>query len=241
LEQPNVFLSFNSQRTNDDFAKYFEAMHPDWSHKHLKNRLVFLPNYYPVGKLSVPYRLDCKDTIDIGCFGAIRPMKNQLLQAMAAIEFSRESGYNLRYHINAPRVEQAGDSALKNIRALFAGLDETYELVEHDWMEHHEFIHLVRQMDIGLQVSFSETFNIVAADLVSNGVPVVGSEEIPFLFKLFQADMTDSADIVKRMGLALRWKRLFGCFDPNKMGLNKYARKAEHVWVDYLSRFECDE
>ena len=239
LDQKNVFLSFNSKRATDDFISYFLAKNPLVKKHHIENRVVFLPNYYPVGDVSEPYRLYYKDTVDIGGFGAIRPMKNQLLQAFAAVEFSRISGYRLRYHINAPRIEQNGDNVLKNIRSLFAGLDDSYELVEHDWVEHHEFVKLVREMDIGLQVSFSETFNIVAADFVNNGVPMVGSEEIPFLFPLFQADMTDAHDIVKRMEYALLWKRIFRKFDPNKMKLNKYTHNSEKRWLEYLENFEA--
>jgi len=33
-------------------------------------------------------------------------------------------------------------------------------------------------MDICMQVSFSETFNIVAADCIASGVPVIVSSEI---------------------------------------------------------------
>jgi len=45
-------------------------------------------------------------------------------------------------------------------------------------MEHNDFIRVVKSMDIGMQVSLSESFNIVAADFVSNGVPLVGSPDI---------------------------------------------------------------
>jgi len=45
-------------------------------------------------------------------------------------------------------------------------------------MDHSDFISIVKSMDIGMQVSLSESFNIVAADFVSNGIPLVGSPDI---------------------------------------------------------------
>ena len=45
-------------------------------------------------------------------------------------------------------------------------------------MDHESFIELVKSMDMCLQVSFTETFNIVTADAVANSVPVVVSSEM---------------------------------------------------------------
>jgi hypothetical protein len=48
-------------------------------------------------------------------------------------------------------------------------------------------------MDLGMQISFTETFNIVAADFVYCEVPVVVSEEIDFVdedFRVFPSDPT---------------------------------------------------
>jgi hypothetical protein len=56
-------------------------------------------------------------------------------------------------------------------------------------------------MDIGMQCSFSETFNIVGADFISQGVPVVGSSEIPWASPIFNADPTSSEDIFNKLML----------------------------------------
>ena len=64
-----------------------------------------------------------------------------------------------------------------------------HELVEYDWLTHDDFIDVVQSMDLGMQVSFTETFNIVTADFVNNNIPVVVSKEIPWVNPLFFANL----------------------------------------------------
>ena len=92
-----------------------------------------------------------KKSISISSFGAIRPMKNQLMQAIAAIKFADDIERELVFHINATRVENKGDSALKNILSLFENTH--HKLVQHPWLNHNEFIKVIKGMDICMQVS----------------------------------------------------------------------------------------
>jgi hypothetical protein len=172
------------------------------------------------------------EVLDIGCFGAIRPLKNQLIQAMAAMAFANELGKTLRFHINHTRVETHGENAHKNLVALFAGTK--HQLITHDWMLHENFMHLIRKMDYGLQVSFSETFNIVAADFVHMKVPIVGSKEIDWMSSLYQADCTDIDDILNHLWLARLGKKV-GLHSLNNLGLNRYNALATEAWVDLLN------
>jgi hypothetical protein len=234
LEQPNVVVSFNSQRTNDEFRSIAEIkLEATHSPEEVAEKVVYLPNYYPVGTESAPYRLNDKDTIDVGCFGAIRPLKNQLIQAVAAVEYAKRNNLGLNFHINGTRVEGGGDNNAKNIRALFDALPERYNLVEHGWMPHSEFVEVIKTMDIGLQVSFTETFNIVAADFVNQGVPVVVSKEINWVSKLFHADCTSSEDMVAKMGRALAYKRFpQRLYDLNRIGLRSYSYASTLTWLE---------
>jgi hypothetical protein len=54
--------------------------------------------------------------LDVACFGAIRPLKNQLMQGVSAIRCAESIHKTLRFHINASRAEQKGDNVLKNLR-----------------------------------------------------------------------------------------------------------------------------
>jgi len=143
------------------------------------------PNFYPLpGRVAlVPHAPVAKDEVHIGCFGAIRPLKNHLLQAIAAIAFANAQGRKLRFYINAGRIEGGAAPVVNNLRALFAGsAGGRHVLIEQDWLPHPQFLmQLASTIDISMQVSFSETFNIVAADSAAVGLPVVGSAAIPWL------------------------------------------------------------
>jgi len=169
--------------------------------------------------------------LDIGCFGAIRPMKNQLAQAMAAMAFGNNHKKKVRFHINSNRVEQRGDPVLKNLEQAFK--NTPHELVKHPWVSHKEFVDLVRKMDMGMQVSLSETFNIVAADFVWNNIPVIGSNEISWLAFLYKTEPTGIHKLMHHLCIAyhgIKW-------NLQSINLDKliaYNEGATNVWLDSI-------
>jgi hypothetical protein len=167
--------------------------------------------------------------INISCFGAIRPLKNHLSQALAAIQFANYLGRPLRFHINATRQEQQGQNILKNLRGLFMHQTE-HQLVEHTWLQHADFLQLIKtQIDLGMQVSFTETYNIVAADHVVSGVPVVTSSEVRFVSSLYWADPNDIPSMVRTLYFA--WKlRPYGVHQINRWLLNYQNWRARRIW-----------
>lgn len=169
--------------------------------------------------------------LEIGCFGAIRPMKNQLIQAMASIALADDLKKTLHFHINHSRVEQYGDNVYKNIVSLFE--NSKHKLITHGWLLHHDFLQLIRKMDLGLQMSFSETFNIVAADFVHMSVPIVTSPEITWINRIYQADETDLDNIVFHLWTALRGRKI-NLHRINEWGLNRWNNDARMVWKCYL-------
>lgn len=159
-------VSFNHFETSEDFDR-------------LGFGNIYLPNIYPdITYKPIPQHHK-KHLYKIGCFGAIRPFKNQLAQAMAAILFAEKVGGIVHFYINSTRIEQRGESVLKSLQALFEG--GRHRLVEIPWLEHDEFLKVVQEMDACMQVSFTETFNIVTADCISQHVPVVVSDAISWL------------------------------------------------------------
>lgn len=217
----NVIISSNS--------KYFiESMKP------LIGKIDYLPNYYPITK---PVSNGCKvknnKVINVGLFGAIRPLKNTLTQAVAAMSYANEKNKILHLHVNASRIEQDGDNNLKNIRALF--IDTPHSLVEHGWLSHRAFTELVSKMDVGLQVSLSETYNIVAADFVNQEVPIITSKEIVFVNSRSQVDITkDASEIKEKIKNTLSISRILTVI--NKYFLLKNSRASEIVWTKYLKK-----
>ena len=187
----------------------------------------FPPTYDMMKYLRVP--ID-HDALNIACFGAIRPMKNHLAQAVAAMTFANEMGKTLNFHING-RCEQHGEPILKSLEYFFGG--SLHKLIQHPWCDHQEFIALVKEMDLGLQVSFSETFNIVAADMVEADIPIVGSDEIPWLAQCFQAHITKVPDIVFRLKLAHEGRKIH-LQTLNKIGLQLYNYGSVNEWRKLL-------
>ena len=228
LSKPNVYLAPNSKRAFHDTLKMVEAM---VSKDVARHRIIYLPNFYPV-KADFSQRRPLGHTVDVGCFGAIRPLKNQLVQAIASIDFARKKHKNLNFHINIARLEDNGNATLKSIRGLFNNIDKNkYKLVEHGWLNHNDFLKLVATMDIGLQASFTESFNIVAADFVSRGVPIVVSKEIDWMPQAFWARPTDAEEIREAMESVLFgfgfWRKASYAYKS----LQEYNEKSRRIWV----------
>jgi len=239
IKKPNVIMSANSQRMNRETRELALVANPDMDILEVTRKTPYLPNYYqmPQALMGDGGCIDPdSDTIDIGCFGAVRPLKNQLLQAIAAIEFANHLGKKLRFHINGKRIEMNGGQVIKNLVSLFSHYPQ-YELVNHAWMQHSEFKELIASMDIVMQVSFSETFNIVAADAISNGVVTITSPEIRWSSPQLQADPTSSESIFDTLVKAWLRKVENPDWNPNLAGLVHYNSKSVEVWLDYLTNF----
>lgn len=195
-----------------------------------KEDIVYLPNVYTGAPRSpVPDRSREHD-VNIGCFGAIRPLKNQLRQALVALSFAQRYGKRLRFHINASRSETGGEVVLENIVELFNSFPG-HELVECPWMEPAEFLDYLSQIDIGMQVSLTETFNVVCADYVTAGVPVVCSPEVRWISSFSQAPCDEAEQILDRMrrvygsGLLTRW---------NQRLLRQFSEVAQSCWYNFV-------
>lgn len=224
----NVFISVNSETTFQDLNNI------------LSKKTIYLPNYYPVNLFDKKneYKSKNKKIINIGCFGAVRPLKNQLYQAVSAIEFANSIQKELYFHINVARVENNGDPVLKNLRNLFAN-NPQHKLVEHGWLNHQDFTELVKKMDIGLQVSFTETFNIVAADFVNNNVPVIVSDQIKWCSDFYKAEPTESKSIINKLYFGLFFKK-FNLHYLSKIKLWFYSLKSEKVWVSFIEGYKSN-
>lgn len=193
-------------------------------------RLDFLPNVY----LRDPHpvkRHKHSPVLNVGCFGAIRPLKNHLVQALAALKFAREIGKQLKFHVNASRLEMGGQPVLKNLVQLFERQHDA-KLVEHAWYEPEDFICVLHShIDIGMQVSLSETFNIVTADCITAGIPVVVSKEVAWISSFNKAQDDDIDDIVRILHrvwgnpLLVKWDQHL---------LRACAAEALDAWFDWV-------
>lgn len=232
VKYDNVNIAFNAKRILKDF-KFYIKTEMSWNEKEVNKKVIYLPNYFPQNYKSKKLNRS-KKTINIACFGAVRPLKNHLNQALAAIRFADSIGKKVHFHINIGRFEMKGDSVYKNLKGLFDELSDTgHQLIEHEWMNRENFLRLCSIMDLGMQSSFSETFNIVGCDLVSQGVPLIGSSEIVWMNPLFMSNPTSTDSIVNKLSFAYS----FPCFNvkTNQWLLTCYTNKTEKIWVKYFS------
>ena len=223
---PNVYIGVNSIRMQTGCETFIDDV----------DRIVYLPNYYPDHGFETKKFDISKDSIDIACFGAVRPLKNHLMQAIASLEFANSIQKKLHFHINGTRVEQKGENSLKNLIELFKHLDGSgNKLICHEWCPREEFLELCSTIDIGMQMSLSETYNIVSADLVSMGVPIVVTKgEIPWTSNIFTASATNHRSIVNSLCLTYLFPKINVYL--NKRGLKKYSRDSRYVWLDFLRK-----
>jgi len=216
LKQPNLHIAANNKDFVNDLGKI------------INTEVSYLPNmYFPV--LDSFKKIPKTDIIKIGCFGSMRPMKNHLEQAIAAILFAESMGKKLEFHINAV-TEQKGENVLKNIRAVFEITG--HDLIEHGWLDHGEFSCLISEMDLGLQVSLSESFNIVTADFVHNDIPIVVSTDVTWMPSWTRCTPTDTNEIITTLKLAYLFPFLKRF---NKKALQKHNRRAVKDWNKFLN------
>jgi len=229
---PNVTVAINAPRALEELRSYAKWV-LGCSDQEAAAKVAYLPNHYPQDYKFKPFK-PSKTHINVGCFGAIRPLKNHLLQAIAAVQFAEKRGMKCRFHINDTRIEMKGEPVMNNLRGMFQHLvDRGHEMIGHGWRPRESFLDLCAEMDLGLQVSFSETFNIVTADLISQGVPVVGSSEIPWTSKWFAADPTSTRDIVSKM--TRTWLLPHVNVWHHQQELRKYTDRTASIWQAYFS------
>jgi len=224
----NVYLSCNAKQTYLDFVNILENVYVD--KKDIKNKVLYLPNTYPIDFCGISTKQ--KESLDISCFGAIRPLKNHMVQVIAAIRFANMLNMSLNFHINDGRIEMKGDNILKNIKSVFNKCSR-HKLIEHDWMDHSKFKKVIKNIDIGLQVSYTETFNIVAADHVSSGVPVVASNNVPWLLGDFPYYENDSTLIADKLFDVYNNKESYLIHQQNR--LKGWNDNSENIWKQILS------
>jgi glycosyltransferase involved in cell wall biosynthesis len=246
----DIILACNSPEATEDFKHLAVALGAD------PGNVVFLPNFYKAPTpehsrddtnlfkqhrllgsdiLGVAQELFSTSTINVGCFGAIRPLKNQLHQAMGAIIAAKELNCTLNFWINANRVEGKAESILRSIQELFKRFPQ-HELIEMGWLSHSEFTKVSGRMDILLQVSNSETFNIVAADAVAAGVPVLVSNEIPWLDTEYHANPNDVQDIANNIIKIIRAAKSGMLQADQLFQLRDYAHQSKCIWKDFLQQ-----
>jgi hypothetical protein len=197
-----------------------------------KSRCLLLPNLYNVDRENrKPGVSHDHRSLRIGCFGAHRLLKNHTTSAAAALMMANRRGSDLEFYVNSGRTENPqSKSIMLALNNMFNNL-RWAKIVQVPWEEWSQFRLTVSHMDLVVQASFTETFNIVTADAVSEGVPAVVGPAIEWVPESWQAD-PDDADDIARVGSALLWDT--GSAAEGLCALEKYVSEGLCKWLKYL-------
>jgi glycosyltransferase involved in cell wall biosynthesis len=173
----------------------------EWLQKTFHKSAVLLPNLYPLTReLMKPVKFfELSDTIRIGAFGAVRPQKNFMTAAAAAIQIQRAFEVPVEFHMSTGGEE---DGNLTNLAIEQMLENSGVTLIRHPWRYWDDFIQQVGLMDLLIQVSYTESFNMITADGINAGVPSVVSPAISWAPVLWTADPDDANDVA-RVGINL--------------------------------------
>lgn len=186
----NVHLAGNSRR----FCR--------WVEEAFGAPCVFLPNLYWLEEgVTARNTSFSGDVLRIGAFGATRPLKNLMSAAAAALEISRNLRVPLELWLSAGRAEGGGETVLAAVQEMLSGLPQV-KLIMNGWQSWPKFRKVVGHMHLLLQPSYTESFNMVTADGVAEGVPSVVSSAIDWAPAHWKAEVDDVLDIA-RVGRAL--------------------------------------
>lgn len=181
--------NFRLAGNSDKFCRWVTATY--------QSPCAHLPNLYYLDHTSAIDRpLYSGGTLRIGAFGATRPLKNFMSACGAAVEISTSLKTNLEIWMSAGRTEGGGDTILKAAHAMVNGLPNV-KLVESGWQSWPKFRGIVRHMHLLMQPSYTESFNMVTADGVAEGVPSVVSEAIDWAPDHWKAKVDDVRDIAR--------------------------------------------
>lgn len=210
------------------------AKFTSWVENTFGEPCTLLPNmYFLHHKHGENKRLwgDVGGVLRLGVFGATRSLKNMLSSVGAAMEISSDLNATTEVWVNTERED--GPEAKYILHAVEELLRDmpNISLKKAPWSSWSTFKRLVGTMHLLLQPSYTESFNMVTADGVSEGVPSVVSSAINWAPGSWMAD-SDDVNSIARTGVCL-------LNDPEAarkgyQALRKHNQDGERAWLDYL-------
>lgn len=158
-------------------------------------RVTALTNLYPVALYVKEKRSD--GLVKIGSFGAIRPQKNVLSAAAAALYIHMKMRVPVEFSLSTGREDGGGATILRAVREMCGSIPGFF-LVERFWSDWRAFRRVIRGQDILIHVSYTESFNMVTADGIAEGVPSVISPAIAWAPKSWKVDPDNVREIAER-------------------------------------------
>jgi hypothetical protein len=158
----------------------------------------------------------------LGLFGACRILKNGLTATAAAASLAAALRVPTELYVsesNAAMRELCEDTP-------------SLTLVSTGWLPWAKFRQLVGSMDLLLQPSFTESFNVVTADGVHQGVPSVVSDAIDWAPARWQANPDDAEDLVRVAQYLLKTPQ---AVEDGRQALKSYVAQGVQTWSEFLA------
>jgi hypothetical protein len=193
---------------------------------------LYLPNLYDTSSYVNPapsHRLG--NTLRVGSFGASRPWKNQLNAAAGAVMLAKNLGCTLELYVNSKRPD-GGERMIESRLEMFDRLPHA-KIIDVPWASWPKFRDISATMHLLIQPSFDETFNVVTADGIAEGVPSVTTSAIEWTPRSWWALPEDPSDIMN-VGIGL----LHGssqAVHEGRVALQKYVTLGLHRWLDFVT------
>src|SRR5581483_4428067 len=169
----------------------------DWVEAAYGAPCTFLPNLYYLENWVRSSRCAYRGgALRMGIFGATRVQKNIMSAAAAALVIARQMrAESTEIWVSSNR-EEGGQGVMASVKEMVSHM-ERIRLVEAGWHGWREFRELVGRMHLLLQPSYTESFNMVTADGIAEGVPSVVSSAIDWVPKYWQACADTVLDIAR--------------------------------------------
>lgn len=199
----------------------------DWFKHAYSYDAVLLPNLYPVTKVPGK-KWDGNGPLQIGVFGAARPYKNFMTAVGAAVIIHNMLGVDVQVHMSCGGEDDHFGIA-RAIDEMCSGLPGV-QVIRHPWRYWTDFIETVSKMDLLIQVSYTESFNMVTADGISVGAPSVVSPAITWAPDNWKAEPDCVLDVAQT---GLRLLRGTGWAGAN--ALAKHNTSSLGLWRRFLT------
>jgi len=192
---------------------------------------LYLGNMYYLDSTAKPRRaLWNGGTLRIGCFGAFRPLKNLMTATNAALLIANELKAATEIWVNSGRAEGGGQTVLEAVKSMVSQIPGIV-LMQSPWADWPKFRDLVRSMHLLVNCSYTESFNMVTADGIAEGVPSVVSAAIDWAPKHWTAHFDDSDDVAQ-IGRSLIHDP--GAAEDGLKALETHNADAFRGWMDFL-------
>jgi hypothetical protein len=221
LSHHNFSVGGNCQRFTDAWVNMYGVP------------MAWLPNLYDVSTIKpvgqrVPWVPG--STLRIGVFGALRPLKNMVSSVAAAMDLAHQSRADVEIWMSDGRNEGGGTTLPAAIDQLTSGVANV-KLMKAGWQTWPAFRQTVGKMNLLLNASYTESFQIVCADGIAEGVASVTSDAVDWAPSDWCANADDVTDIASTA------RRLLSdphAVDAGQRALKVYTAQGLLAWQAYL-------